>query len=715
VLTSAPVPERKGEEIMQHLDLGQATVTPAEPVVAGSYVTLTYTYTAGHPVDDRGYLKIVFRDVGDFGEPQFGDPAAPNYCAIRTTGDCEVVPRWDRKGHTRPWSKALYLQVTRGYLDRGEQIVVVWGESGGGSPGWRAQTFCEHTFEFKTLVDPIATYEFKELPASPVLRIVPGEPARAVCIAPSQACPGRPFSAYLKLEDRWGNPTRLPTPLEQPGYPEPGVYTVTATDPATGLSAESNPIEVHPQVPLHRYWADLHGQTEETCGSNSIDDYFAFARDVGLLDIVAHQGNDFEVSDAFWEQINETTRRFYRPGALVTFPGYEWSGNTPMGGDRNIYFGSEGGHIVHSCADLLPGKTSAYETTPTARELFAALRAQGGPRPFAFAHVGGRYADLRMHDPQVELAVEVHSAWGTFEWLVDEALRRGYRVGICANSDGHKTRPGASYPGAGEFGSLGGLTCVLAETRERESVLQALFQRHFYATTGRRPLLDVRLGTGDGRWAMMGDVIEPGEAVPRLHVRAVGTGAVERVEVRNGVRAVTVHSPYQTDDLGDRVKVAWSGAEVHGRARMARWDGGLELLGNRLVRATPIQFWHTDRPLERQGDAALAWRSVTTGGLSGVILTLAQPDAGTLRVATLQGHAECDIASLGHEPQIWAFGGLDKQIAISRLPASPKREVRFSLPLADLGPGDNPIYVKVVQEDGHMAWSSPIYVSCRDS
>lgn len=700
---------------MQHLDLGTATVTPGEPVTAGSYVTLTYTYTAGHPVDDRGYLKIVFRDVGDFGEPQFGDPAAPDYCAIRTTGDCHIVPRWDRKGHTRPWSKALYLQVTRGYLDRGQQIVVVWGEPSEGSPGWRVQTFCEHTFEFKTLVDPIATYQFKELPVSPVLRIVPGEPARAVCIAPSEVRAGTPFSAYLKLEDRWGNPTRPTTPLEQPGYARPGVYTVVATDPATGQTAESNPVEVQAQdAPLHRYWADMHGQTEETCGSNSIDDYFRFARDFGLLDIVAHQGNDFEVSDAFWDQINETTRRFYQPGVLVTFPGYEWSGNTPLGGDRNIYFGREGGRIVHSCTDLLPGKTSAYETAPTATELFAALRAQGGPRPFAFAHVGGRYADLSMHDPQVELAVEVHSAWGTFEWLVDEALQRGYRIGICANSDGHKTRPGASYPGAGEFGSLGGLTCVLAEKRDRESVLQALYQRHFYATTGHRPLLDVRLETGDGRWAMMGEVVEAGRDVPVLHVHAVGTDAVERLEMRNGLRTVAVHSPYSADDLGDRVKVAWSGAEVRGRARIARWDGRLELSGGALLSATPIQFWHAGRPLERQGDAALAWRSVTTGGLAGIILALGAPDTGTLRIETLQGNAVCEIASLRHEPRIWSFGGLHKQIAISRLPARPTREVRLSLPLTDLRPGDNPIYVKLVQEDGHIAWSSPIYVTCTD-
>jgi hypothetical protein len=696
---------------MQQLDLGTAEIEPQTPVVAGSYVTLTYTYTAGHPIDDRGYVKVAFRDVGDFGTPQFDDPGAPHYCTVRSTGDCIIRPRWDPRGNTRAWSKALYLQVTHGYLDRGQQLVLVLGDTGGGSPGWRVQSFREHSFEFKTYVDPIATYRFKELPASPELRFVAGEPARAVCIAPSQVQVGEPFVAHLRPEDRWGNPTQLPTAVEQRGYAQPGVYTVTLTDATTGLSAESNPIEAFAEShPLSRYWADMHGQTEETCGSNSIEDYFSFARDYGLLDVTAHQGNDFEVSDAFWETVNETTRRYCRPGAFVTFPGYEWSGNTPLGGDRNVYFAGEGARFVHSCTDLLPGKTTLHPIAPTARELFEVLRAQEGPRPFAYAHVGGRYADMSMHDPEVELAVEVHSAWGTFEWLVEDALRLGHRVGICANSDGHKTRPGASYPGAGEFGSLGGLTCVLAETLDREHVLEALIRRHFYATTGNRPLLDGRLTTDDGRQAMMGDVIGAGEGTPCLQVRAVGTGAIERIEVRNGLETVAVHRPYSADDLGDRVKVVWSGGEVRGRARLVSWHGGLTIEGNRLQAVTPINFWNADRPLRQVSETELSWRSVTTGGLSGVLLTLAEPGEGTLHIRTEQGRVECPIDSLGLEPRTWSYGGLRKELSIYRLPAQPTREIDLAMPLTDLHPGDNPIYVKLVQEDGHMAWSSPIYV-----
>ena len=44
------------------------------------------------------------------------------------------------------------------------------------------------------------------------------------------------------------------------------------------------------------------------------------------------------------------------------------------------------------------------------------------------------------------------------------------RVGIVANSDGHKGRPGASYPGAALFGAVGGLTCFLVPELTRQSI-----------------------------------------------------------------------------------------------------------------------------------------------------------------------------------------------------------------------------------------------------
>ena len=241
----------------EFFDLGEAVIQPDQPVTAGLFTTINFIYTAGHPIDDSGYLKITFRSVSDFGTPQFDNPSAPNYCTLHTTGECRIEPRWDPKGHTRPWGRALFLKIRSGFLNTGEEIVVVFGDTSTGSPGWQMQTFCESRFEFKTFVDPIATYQFKELPASPSLRILPGAPGRVVCIAPSQVVINKEFCYYLKLEDKWGNPTDRPRDKTHPGFATPGVRTVTASDEKTNLSARSNPIQVQTNdAPLHPYWGE---------------------------------------------------------------------------------------------------------------------------------------------------------------------------------------------------------------------------------------------------------------------------------------------------------------------------------------------------------------------------------------------------------------------------------------------------------------------------
>jgi hypothetical protein len=66
--------------------------------------------------------------------------------------------------------------------------------------------------------------------------------------------------------------------------------------------------------------------------------------------------------------------------------------------------------------------------------------------------------------------VEVHSTWGTFEWLLHDAFEKRYRVGVVCHSDDHKGRPGATRPGASTFGAIGGLTCYFMPELTRDAI-----------------------------------------------------------------------------------------------------------------------------------------------------------------------------------------------------------------------------------------------------
>ena len=71
-----------------------------------------------------------------------------------------------------------------------------------------------------------------------------------------------------------------------------------------------------PSAPLRRYWGDLHGQSGETIGMGSAEAYFRYARDAAFVDMVGHQGNDFQITDAFWKKLNELTARVRQAGQV---------------------------------------------------------------------------------------------------------------------------------------------------------------------------------------------------------------------------------------------------------------------------------------------------------------------------------------------------------------------------------------------------------------
>ena len=82
-----------------------------------------------------------------------------------------------------------------------------------------------------------------------------------------------------------------------------GVLRIYAEHPFLG-SAEFGSLVINRACKLHRFWGDLHGQSGETVGTNTAEQYFHYARDMALCDFAGHQGNDFQITDAFWEEIN---------------------------------------------------------------------------------------------------------------------------------------------------------------------------------------------------------------------------------------------------------------------------------------------------------------------------------------------------------------------------------------------------------------------------
>jgi hypothetical protein len=738
--------------------MGSATVEPSGRFEAGSMQSFTLIYTAGKfGVDDTGSIKIGFRFATDFGPVQFTDPKGAGYTTVEASNGATLESKWEFKRNIRPWSRSLYVGVVKDFLSPGDTITIRFGDRRFGSPGIRLQTYCEEEFEFRIFADPIATYDYVALPASPQIALAPGPGLRWHAVLPTQVRAGRPFRLNIKADDKWGNPSNLmdctlrlvaegvyvaglpETVRFAPGrfaaviddlhVGEPGDLTISVRDESRQELCRSNPLRiVASDATLVHFWGDTHGQSNETLGTNTARDYFAFGRDKAFLDVMGHQGNDFQITGAFWRELNELCREFEQPGRVVCIPGYEWSANTAVGGDRNVHYRHEGETIHRSshaqiadATDIVDERSDAH----TANELFDKLK---GKDCVVMAHVGGRYADIKYaHDP-METAAEVHSAWGTFEWIVRDAFEKNYRVGIVANSDGHKGRPGACYPGASFFGSYGGLTCFLSERLDRAAIFECMRRRRHYATTGNRALLSVMVETGSdaevflrdpaagptksdrSRQLMMGDIARVADTEVTLVIEVVGSAPIERLDIHDGLDLVETVRPYTAGDLGRRVRLVYQGAEYRGRARTTTWDGVLTVEDNRIGRATIINNWNLDRGIQSQDKSRLTWKAVTTGNYGAIDLWL-EATTGGLVFKTAPMSGEAAIAELGVEPRAYDAGGLERAVLLQRLPeVMTERCMALRRKIRLREAGDTRLYVRVQQEDGHRVWSSPIYL-----
>jgi hypothetical protein len=259
-------------------------------------------------------------------------------------------------------------------------------------------------------------------------------------------------------------------------------------------------------------------------------------------------------------------------------------------------------------------------------------------------------------------------------------------------------RLGASHPGRQSVRILrGGLTAVDLPELARPALWRALRAGRTYGTNGPRILLDVE-ALGDGSFRIVVEGTAPLAAVTLFR----GAEAVARA-------ALVAEDPAPSGWL----RLRWWGASGRGNFSQTRmvWDGSVEAEGTTFEDAAA---WRFDTPAEglvARDAQRVAWRSATAGSWDGVTLKPAAL-AGVLRFRSRAMDAEIDLAALA--------GGAVEVTAPGVAPGMPERRlVAETLPrraappawsglLADPAPGPAH-WVKVEQEDGGIAWSSPIW------
>lgn len=446
--------------------------------------------------------------------------------------------------------------------------------------------------------------------------------------APSSAAAGEEIPVLVRPEDAFDNlsstrpasivveadGTPLPARFDAaPGttcllgwvrLPGEGVFRLTVRDDDSGMEARTNPI-VCPAPAAPAYWGMIHGHTEMSDGTGTLDTFFHQLRREALLDFAATADHDhrWETPDDFWRTTCARVRERNADGEFVVLPGYEWAKWRRNGdGDRNVYY-------LHDDRPMYRSDDGDYPAPP---DLFRAL-AENEERAIVIPHHtahGGNWCDWKDHHPGYERLVEIFQCRGSYEcaeadgnpapelpWrlpqhpegYVRHALALGWRVGFTAGGDDHDGLWGteARLPHYRQ-----GLTCVEAEANTRDAIFAALYHRRAVATTGARVLLTYRL-SGHPMGSELSLGTDPGLAGCRsLAVDCHGTAPIDRLEIIRNNAVVHVVSGDGALDLS------------------CRWDD-MEPLAQLWLPAAP----HCDHPFvfyyvrAVQQDGEVAWAS----------------------------------------------------------------------------------------------------------
>jgi hypothetical protein len=345
-------------------------------------------------------------------------------------------------------------------------------------------------------------------------------------------------------------------------------------------------------------------------------------------------------------------------------------------------------------------------------------------------HVGGVHADLTYHEPALEPVVEVSSTHGSFEWYLRETLERQYRLGFVGGSDSYTGRPGDDRPGHQlRRYAKSSLTGIYGTALTLDAILEAIKERRCYATTGARIVATL---SSDGH--PMG-VQYTTDAPPEIRASVWGTTPVEQVELYRGLTLIYRHD-LQLRPLANRVRILWEGASRKSSYSGVVWDGRVRVRGGRMSGVTTLRF---DSPRSHVSSLAadtLRWHSWTCGYTSGVAFDLeGGPDvrievlvsSTTITGARYGGHGEAPPqrmslapadrvrlevthADLTRGPRLIELGVLNRRIIVGLAPEPGPEQVDFTFCDPSPAPGINPYWLKVVQTDMEMAWTSPVFV-----
>lgn len=497
---------------------------------------------------------------------------------------------------------------------------------------------------------------------------------------------------------------------------------------------------------LKLYWGEIHNHNELGYAQGSLERSYEIAR--SHLDFYAFTPHGlhadggtpdgFPVVNENWARIQQAAAANNKPGEFTCFLGYEWHSN-------------QWGHLwVVSCADDQP-----MYCARTLAELQDHFR--GTPTILGAHHTAyDKGVDWANFDEELSPVVEIFSEHGcserdigpfpmlghsggpgASEFTLQHGLALGKRFGFTAGTDTHD-----GYPGA--YGQ--GLTGVWARENTRAGIFAALQSRRCLAVTGDRIAVDFAAGD-----APMGSIVEKG-GDQELSYRVQGWDFIKQVEVVRDNMPVQVATPdyaaaRPSGEQCYRLRLEWGWGPMKGY-QVFDWQGRVRIDGGSLEQVVPCFTSdpfdeHRRKRVLARDQSSCSWQSHTSrGGMftsrNGIPAASAN-DALCLEIRgtektqlTLSFDCETHTSMLATMPD-WTIsprrGELERTFSIGELlngrqgfkmegaPTSvlvhravPPHLYTMQGSYGHRAGAGSCYYLRVTQENGQMAWASPVWL-----
>ncbi len=287
-------------------------------------------------------------------------------------------------------------------------------------------------------------------------------------------------------------------------FNEAGIYKIQLKNLKTNELFYSSPIKCFEEYDFNLFWGQLHSENTKYDATKNIENSLRFFRDDKAMQFFATSpfDADEEISNDQWKQISTHIAEFNEDDRFTTFLGHQWLGVVKEEGLRHFIFSKDNKNLLRR-KDLKTNSLKKIYKTYSNKEMISIP---------SFTMGSETVFDFKDFNEDFERVVEIYNAWGSSENLSNEGNLRPISGPVKENAEGSIQRAllagckfgfvAGGLDDRGNYSSLydsnqiqysPGLTAIIAKDHTRDSLLEALYNRSCYATTGKKILAGLNI------------------------------------------------------------------------------------------------------------------------------------------------------------------------------------------------------------------------------